>query len=300
MANVCRILVRLKKQNEKPVLAEFTQCILSYFGLDDGIGKLHAELKDNHLTLSDAKLNDDDSVILKHPGFCPAHHLTPEISTALPPDIRDRGVDVGACILLESSDGHILLQRRALHLRTFPGLWTPPGGHVEDGETLLEAGLRELNEEVGIAVTTGDCVEQKIDLLALWESMYPPKLSVGPPKRHHIVVYFHAKLREGLTTEVLEKRTKIDANEVLSCAWLERDVVTAIAKSYEEDGTHNIDADKFPQTFKALTVATGQEQEVTQLPTWPLFSKHVGGEGDTERVSTGTQFALQQLLLSQS
>ena len=30
-----------------------------------------------------------------------------------------------------------------------PGLWEPVNGAVEDGETLLEAALREVREEVG-------------------------------------------------------------------------------------------------------------------------------------------------------
>ena len=29
-------------------------------------------------------------------------------------------------------------------MRTFPGIWVPPGGHIDVGETLIEAGLREL------------------------------------------------------------------------------------------------------------------------------------------------------------
>lgn len=35
-------------------------------------------------------------------------------------------------------------------MRTFPGVWVPPGGHIEPDETLLEGGLRELSEETGL------------------------------------------------------------------------------------------------------------------------------------------------------
>lgn len=50
--------------------------------------------------------------------------------------IYERGVDVGAAVFVESADNHILLIRRAKHLRTFPNIWVPAGGHVEQGETV--------------------------------------------------------------------------------------------------------------------------------------------------------------------
>lgn len=59
-----------------------------------------------------------------------------EVET-LPTDIQERGVDTGAAVLVESADGKILLIRRAFHLRTFPGVWVPPGGHVDVGEQVL-------------------------------------------------------------------------------------------------------------------------------------------------------------------
>lgn len=45
-------------------------------------------------------------------------------------------------------DNHVLLARR----RKAPdaGLWGYPGGHVEWGETALEAAARELHEETGV------------------------------------------------------------------------------------------------------------------------------------------------------
>ena len=38
-------------------------------------------------------------------------------------------------------------------MRTFPNVWVPPGGSIEGSDrSLLEAGARELKEEVGIDI----------------------------------------------------------------------------------------------------------------------------------------------------
>ena len=49
------------------------------------------------------------------------------------------------------SEGKLLLVERAAGL-TFAGQWCFPGGHVEDGETSRDAVIRELHEELGVAV----------------------------------------------------------------------------------------------------------------------------------------------------
>lgn len=51
-------------------------------------------------------------------------------------------------------NGSVLLARRSAERNAYPGLWSFPGGHVERGETLVEALVREMREEVGITPTT--------------------------------------------------------------------------------------------------------------------------------------------------
>ena len=36
-------------------------------------------------------------------------------------------IGIGAVTLLQSADGFVLLTRRSKKLRTFPGVWVPPG-----------------------------------------------------------------------------------------------------------------------------------------------------------------------------
>jgi mutator protein MutT len=52
-----------------------------------------------------------------------------------------------------SRNGSVLIARRPQHKR-HGGLWEFPGGKIRAGETLVEAARRELNEELGMFVTS--------------------------------------------------------------------------------------------------------------------------------------------------
>ncbi|MCI2238582.1 NUDIX domain-containing protein [Paenibacillus sp. TRM 82003] len=49
--------------------------------------------------------------------------------------------------------GRVLLTRRSSTRAAYPGRWALPGGHVEDGESEVQALQRELSEELGVTVT---------------------------------------------------------------------------------------------------------------------------------------------------
>ncbi|XP_071107220.1 nucleoside diphosphate-linked moiety X motif 17-like [Haliotis cracherodii] len=297
-ANTKRILVHLKKtkpEEGQAVLARFSQCILEYFGTTDLATHLHAEMDNNRLVVTD-DLTGKTPIKLKHPPFCPVLHLTPEDVAALPPETANRGVDVGAAVVMETGDGKVLLTRRAKHLRAFPGIWVPPGGHIEENETFVEAGLREFGEETGLQLQASQCVGNKLHLLALWESVYPPKLSHGLPKRHHMVVYLYGKLISDLTSDKLTSQLKMQPEEVDACTWLDRDVISGIVKlSDEESPEQQNTSGSLPQTVRATVLNDEGKQVDLDLPLAPLLQT----SGDKEclgRVSTGTKFALEEWL----
>lgn len=65
-----------------------------------------------------------------------------------------------AITLVEADDGSgqtaFLLTRRAAGLRAHAGQWALPGGRCDPGETLEQAALRELEEELGLVLSPDD------------------------------------------------------------------------------------------------------------------------------------------------
>lgn len=59
-----------------------------------------------------------------------------------------RSIDV-ANVLVQNGLSEILLLQRSLRL-AYPHTWGLPGGMIDEGETALRAGMRELKEEAGI------------------------------------------------------------------------------------------------------------------------------------------------------
>ncbi|XP_071549450.1 nucleoside diphosphate-linked moiety X motif 17-like isoform X2 [Panulirus ornatus] len=292
-----RTVVHVRRNHKRPYQpAEFGSCLVDYFGITDDFGRIECSMKDNIVYLQPPppstpqgmernrlKEKDVEKKVsrFQHPPFCVARKITAEEKAALPPEVRGRGIDVGVCILLEASDGRLLMTRRAQHMRTFPGMWVPPGGHIEEGETLETAGLRELQEETGLEVglqeRDGAC-----QILGLWESLYPSVVYMGQPSRHHIVVYFHLRLH--LTTSNLQQRLKLDWKEVDACLWLTREMAEVVVF-----GSHRFSTSR--RTPITLVDREGVHSTGVLDPTglW----KGVPESGfEVERITTGTRYAL--------
>ncbi|KAG5856492.1 hypothetical protein ANANG_G00008520 [Anguilla anguilla] len=290
MEKVRKILVHLSKESSVPQCARFVQSITGHFAgcLDDQV-KVSCSLENNRFLLFGHENGKEGTEVpLKRASFCPFKLLSNTEAAALPADVVSRGVDVGVAVLLQSVDQKVLLTRRAANLRIFPNVWVPPGGHVELDERLLDAGLRELREETGLKLDPEDVSSR---VLGLWESVYPPMLSRGLPKRHHIVTYI--LVHSSLTYLQLQAALCPEPAEVSGCVWVDADLVKAIVSAMDgEEDSVVLPAD-LPHTVSVSEVGPDGRLRESVLPTSVLCNQAPAEGEDVERVSTGTKFALE-------
>ncbi|KAM5201371.1 nucleoside diphosphate-linked moiety X motif 17 isoform 1-T1 [Hipposideros larvatus] len=275
----------------RPESVSFAQSVCGRLGAGPGLGPwpTHCGLKRGQLLLSDKPFPGASARLpLQRPPFCPFAALdqqqprppVTELST-------NRGVDLGVAIILQSSDQMVLLTRRTHTLRVSPNLWVPPGGHVELDEELLDGGLRELGEESGLQLPQG---QLSWFPLGLWESAYPPRLSWGLPKYHHIVLYLLVVSQE--SQQQLQARIQPNPREVSAFMWLGPEVAAAVAAT--EDGTEtprHLSQD-LPASVLAVELGDDGGTRPLALPMSTLLRTTPTTTEGTERVSTGTKFAL--------
>ena len=108
----------------------------------------------------------------------------------------DNPVPLVLCILLAGNKS--LLVRRAHP--PYRGLWAPPGGYVDKGETVEEAIIREVREETGIEIT---------------EDMLIPYSISSVPSMNQIYIIFRAHLNEMLQP--------LNCDEVEEAAWFDEE-----------------------------------------------------------------------------
>jgi 8-oxo-dGTP diphosphatase len=90
---------------------------------------------------------------------------------------------VGVGALIHDRDGRVLLIMRKFEPNK--GRWSLPGGLLETGETLLEAGRREVREEVGVEIAVEKLFQVSEEIIRDTE---------GKTRFHFILVDFLASL----------------------------------------------------------------------------------------------------------
>ena len=99
--------------------------------------------------------------------------------------IHEKGlwhIHVGVWIM--NKKGELLFQQRSMQKKVNPGKWTRTGGHVDSGETPLDAVQRETYEEIGVKIPLQDF--RLLDISK--EETYIPDTKIL--NRHHIYSYF--------------------------------------------------------------------------------------------------------------
>lgn len=109
--------------------------------------------------------------------------------------MSERAIRVRVGVLIWR-DGEVLLVR---HQKGEHSYWLVPGGGVDTGETMLDAGARELLEETGYAVEVGR-------LLLLCEAIDPK-----PGGRHIINAVFSGTVKGGTLAVGLNDKALRDA-----------------------------------------------------------------------------------------
>ncbi|KAA0196049.1 Nucleoside diphosphate-linked moiety X motif 17 [Fasciolopsis buskii] len=205
--------------------------------------------------------------MLQRPSYCPFasrnRMMRSHISFVNRPPGREHIPVAGACLLESPNQEALLLTKRPWHMRTYPGLWVPPGGHSEPGELIQTTALRELCEEIGV---TSLIPEQWIPQtsvtmkpLCAWEAAYP---AIEAPQSHHLVLYYVTPWPSWLMPHVDLPLPKVDppSSEVQSIVWLPRSVLNVLYQDW-------LQFDAFwREKLLAISTSHGHEQLLAPDP----------------------------------
>lgn len=113
---------------------------------------------DGFLPMDDAGREQLRAALARHAPLAPAAAALRRAAVAVVVLEEGAGADLPGIAVPAgwSGEAALLLTRRALGLRQHAGQWALPGGTIDAGESPEEAALRELHEEVGLALAPGD------------------------------------------------------------------------------------------------------------------------------------------------
>ena len=116
---------------------------------------------------------------------------------------------VAGCVIRREDGKYLLVQEKQPKVY---GLWNLPAGHVDKGESIEAAAIREVKEETGYDVELGD----KIDI-------------------YHETV--ESPIRHAFVANIISGELKVQPDEILDAGWFSFDEIT----NMQQDGKLRVD-----------------------------------------------------------
>ena len=112
-------------------------------------------------------------------------------------------------VWLYTKDGDILLQQRSRKKTIHPLLWdVSVAGHIDAGETFIEAALRETNEEIGLEL-------KSIDLLHIGTFLHESSYNDGAIKDNEFHQVYVAELKKSVY-ELQPQENEVEALKLVT------------------------------------------------------------------------------------
>ncbi len=127
----------------------------------------------------------------------------------------------GVVIFIVNNKNQVLLGKRSAFRKFNPNKWELIGGHVTCGETLEEAALREVKEEIGISFTLKDLFSLDTKEIEMLKDV------------SHIFYFYYIKCN------LLEKDFIIQKEELSEVKWFNINEIINMIKDKREDIVFN-------------------------------------------------------------
>ena len=269
---------------------KFGKCPFSLLSTD-WVAEIKVERNEDAITIKETK--QGQGVSIGHSVRCPAFEKGEIASTAIPK------YSIACCIVPErinpiTKEKEVLITRRKETMRAFPNVWVFPGGHVDHGETLQQAALRELKEETGIEIE-----ERELTFTAMWESIFPPTKEEGPMKKQHLIFFYSIILSDEESRNI-----KLCEIEVSAAGWINKQNIELLLyynqQNIPKEGNKDIDIFHLPdgnigETFSGYIMMNNGLEQCDFNTLTSLCGKDCSlGK---ERLSSATSFVLKQWYL---
>ncbi len=134
-----------------------------------------------------------------------------------------RGVEIVTGAIMRNKEGKILFARSP----KWSNKWTLPGGHIEPGETIIEAAWREAKEETGLLL-------KPLHIVHFGELINP--------KEFHRPAHF---IFFDVVFDVIDDQVTLDTKELTKYIWIK-----------PEEAFHLDLAESYPEVLKSYLAST--------------------------------------------